>query len=239
MPVTFVLPDDQINYDYDNDQIKIKNGTKTDYLKFLKGKYATKERFMEEYVPRVSTTELLKKLRDFLVDNFDDAKKFTYEEAFKLEDEQFRIKVFETIDISEMVENLGKTKIKVDGKRVIEKKYTKEGEYIGTEENNNIYETYEVSNEKLGLEGKSYVVKCWCTTTNKEHWLWIEEKYKDDPLAAIASTFRVHENILPHIKELKRQGDILMVELDKEVEPKGEIVPLTKEQYFGWLSAQA
>lgn len=237
--ITFVLPEDQINYVLDNKEIKIKNGTVSDYLKFLKGKYLTKERFMEEYVPRISTTEMLKELKGFLVDNFDDATPYTYEEAFKIEDEQFRIKVFETIDISEMVENLGKKRLKVDGKKVMEKKYSKDGDFLGIEENNNIYETYEVSNEKLGLEGNSYVVKCWCTTTNKEHWLWIEEKYKDDPLAAIASTFRVHENLIPHIKELKRQGDILMVELNEQVEPKGEVIPLTPEQYFGWLTAQA
>jgi len=63
--------------------------------------------------------------------------------------------------------------------------------------------------------------------------------YKDDPLAAIASTFRIAENLIPYIKELKRQGDILIVELTEEIEPKGNVVPLTSEQYFSLLTAES
>jgi hypothetical protein len=69
--------------------------------------------------------------------------------------------------------------------------------------------------------------------------LWIEDQYKDSPLEAVASTFRIHENLIPHIKEIKRQGDILLVELNQDVEPQGNIVPLTAEQYFGFLTAQS
>ena len=79
----------------------------------------------------------------------------------------------------------------------------------------------------------------WCTTTNKEHWLWIEDEYKDSPLEAVASTFRIHENLIPHIKELKRQGDVLLVEMQKDIEPEGEIIPLTSKQYFDLLTCQS
>jgi hypothetical protein len=58
-------------------------------------------------------------------------------------------------------------------------------------------------------------------------------------LEAIASTFRIHENLIDNISELKRQGDILIVELKEEIDPSGEIVPLTAEQYFGLLTAQS
>ena len=70
----------------------------------------------------------------------------------------------------------------------------------------NIYETYEVKGEKLKLRENVYALKVWCTSTDKEHWLWIDKKYKDNPLEAVASTFHIHENLIPHIKELKRQG---------------------------------
>jgi hypothetical protein len=90
------------------------------------------------------------------------------------------------------------------------------------------------------LEEDLFAVKCWCTTTDKEHWLWIEEEYKENPLEAIASTFRIHENLIPYIKEIKRQGDILLVEmLDDTIEPSGNIVPLNAEQYFRLLTAQS
>ena len=104
---------------------------------------------------------------------------------------------------------------------------------------NNVYEIWEVNGEKLGLEESLYVIKCWCTSTNKEHWLWVNDEYKDDPLEAIASTFRIHENLIPFIKCIKRQGDVLLVELIKDVKPEGNIIPLKKEQYFSLLVAQS
>jgi hypothetical protein len=74
----------------------------------------------------------------------------------------------------------------------------------------NIFEVYEAEIHKIqelrtwrNQNAKVYAVKCWCTSTHHEHWLWIEATYKNDPLAAIASTFRIHENVIPHIKCLK------------------------------------
>jgi hypothetical protein len=49
----------------------------------------------------------------------------------------------------------------------------------------------------------------------------------------------VHENLIPFIKELKRQGDILLVELTQEVDPRGQMVSLSKDQYFDLLTAQS
>ena len=51
---------------------------------------------------------------------------------------------------------------------------------------------------------------------------------------------RVHANVIPHIKEIKRQGDVLLVETgDVDIKPEGELVPLTADQYFGFLTAQS
>jgi hypothetical protein len=69
--------------------------------------------------------------------------------------------------------------------------------------------------------------------------LWIDREFRDDPLEAIARTFFIHENLVPFIKELKRQGDILLVELTKDIEPRGQMVSLSKEQYFDLLTAQS
>jgi len=140
-----------------------------------------------------------------------------------------------------MIENLGHTTYKVDGITLTQKKYSDSGELIETYEHSNIFEVHKINGEKLDIKDEIYAVKCWCTTTNKEHWLWIEEKYKDDPLEAIASTFRVHESIIPYIKAIKRQGDILLCELTQEVTPteNDKYVTLTKDQYFGFLEAQA
>lgn len=104
-------------------------------------------------------------------------------------------------------------------------------------EKHNIYEIWEGKASKLEneLSGKIYTVRCWCTTTNKEAWLWIDEKYKDDPLSAIASTFWVHENLLEHNPTFMRQGDLFFVETENKVIPEGKKRPLTKEEYFSML----
>jgi hypothetical protein len=232
-----------ITIDIDN-QSFINPISLVDGTKYIKGVLTNRERFINRFVnPIKETSERTgwetDKFINTIIDMYDQVEPFTYVEAFKIEDQQFRATVFGSIDVTEMIETLGAKRIATDGKHVNQKVYSESGEFLGHHEFDNIYEVHEVSGEKLGLEENLYALKCWCTTTNKEHWLWIEDQYKDSPLEAVASTFRIHENLIPHIKEIKRQGDILLVELNQEVEPQGDIVPLTAEQYFGFLTAQS
>ena len=215
-----------------------------DGTKYIKGVFTNKERLINRFIKPIKETSEKSgwetdKFINNVIDTYDQVEPFTYAEAFKIEDPQFRATVFGSINVSEMIETLGATRVATDGKHVNQKVYSESGEFLGYHEFDNIYEVHEVSGEKLGLEENLYALKCWCTTTNKEHWLWIEDQYKDSPLEAVASTFRIHENLIPHIKEIKRQGDILLVELNQDVEPQGNIVPLTAEQYFGFLTAQS
>lgn len=221
-------------------------------VKYLKGVFENSERFKSRFtdllrevhkkedIP-VDSVELFK-CDDFLDEiekMFEEERPFTYEEAFKLENREFQAVVFGSINISEMIENLGAKRIATDGIEVKHKRFSDDGTLLGIEDYHNIYEIYEVSGKKLGLSESLYALKCWCTSTNKEHWLWIEDEYKDKPLEAIASTFRIHKNLIPHINEIKRQGDVLIVEMKEDVMPDGEIVPLTAEQYFGLLTSQS
>ena len=232
-----------ITIDIDN-QSFINPISLVDGTKYIKGVLTNKERLINQFVNPIKETsertgwETDKFIND-VINMYDQVEPFTYVEAFKIEDQQFRATVFGSIDVTEMIETLGAKRIATDGKHVNQKVYSESGEFLGYHEFDNIYEVHEVSGEKLGLEENLYALKCWCTTTNKEHWLWIEDQYKDSPLEAVASTFRIHENLIPHVKEIKRQGDILLVELNQEVEPQGDIVPLTAEQYFGFLTAQS
>jgi hypothetical protein len=224
----------------------------SDVVRYLKGIFPQEERMIDRFINPIKNIindpELDDQDRiDFECSAFMDevlglyrkAKPFTYTEAFKIDNREFRAKVFGSINIGEMINELGFERIQVAGKPVKHKKFSESGEFLGYEEYDNIYETYKVYGKKLELSEDVYAVKCWCTSTNKEHWIWIEEKYKNDPLEAIASTFRIHQNLIPHIQELKRQGDVLMVEMKEEVTPEGEIIPLTAEQYFGLLTAQS
>lgn len=222
--------------------------TNTDVIRYLKGVFTNKERFIDRFIkkfreipaeyPEFQCTDLL----DEFINIYNDVTPFSYEEAFKITNREFQAKVFGSINISEMISNLGNKRIAVEGKPVKHKIFDSNGEFLAHKEYDVIYETHEVNGKELGVDGKIYALKCWCTSTDKEHWLWIEEKYKDKPLEAAASTFRIHESLIPHIKELKRQGDILLVEMKEgssDVKAEGEIVPLTADQYFGLLTAQS
>jgi hypothetical protein len=170
---------------------------------------------------------------------YDIVKPYSYTEAFKLTSEIFKSIVFGCIRVPEMIRELGHTRIATAGRPVKHKQFSKSGEFLGYREYDVIFETHRVNGSKLGLLESIYAVRCWCTSTDNEHWLWIDDQFKNDPLEAIARTFFIHENLIPHIKELKRQGDILLVELNSDIDPRGEMISLSKEQYFSLLTAQS
>jgi len=248
-------PEIKIIYNKNGVNLTLNLGTKTfltdvsntDVVRYLKGIFTNKSRFKSRFTDDFKRAFTETNDQDFecsellneLLSTYDTVEPYTYSEAFRLENREFQAMVFGSINITDMITELGHTRIKVDGIQVKHKKYKSNGDFEGFVEYDNIYETHEVSGKKIGLEENLYAVKCWCTSTNKEHWLWIEEQYKDNPLEAVASTFRLHENVIPHIKEIKRQGDILLLEMNEDVKPEGNVVPLTAAQYFGLLTAQS
>jgi hypothetical protein len=178
-------------------------------------------------------------LVEFFDAAYDTATPYGYRDAFAIQNTEFQSIVFGQIRVPQMIKELGHTRLKTAGRAVRHKQFDADGNFTGYREYDVIFETHMVSGAKLNLREDLYAIRCWCTTTANEHWLWIEDRYKDDPLEAIASTFRVHENLIPFIKELKRQGDILLVELTSDVDPKGDLVSLTADQYFELLTAQS
>lgn len=220
--------------------------TTNDVLRYIKGLYPKKGVFERDELSIIkqdnanySDEGILDELIS-LLEGYDDFEPFTFKEAFEIQNAAFKANVFGTINIGNMIAEMGATRIKVEGKLVNRRKYDSNGDYLGDAENNVIYETYEVNGAKLGITTSLYVVKCWCTSTDKEHWLWIEPQYKDNPLEAIASTARFSASIIPHIKAIKRQGDIFLLEMNADVTPlTDDIRPLTSEEYFTLLVAES
>ena len=217
-------------------------------IRYIRTRYTNKERFVSGFVTPVRDMVLkygnelppnLITLIDLIVRSYDTAEPYTYTEAFNLESETFRAMVFGCIRVPEMIQELGHTRIAAAGRAVRHKQYAPDGTFTGYRDYDVVFETHRVDGTKLGLRDAIYAVRCWCTTTSNEHWLWIQDEWRNDPLEAIAHTFQIHENLVPHIKELKRQGDVLLVELDRDVEPRGAMVTLSADQYFGLLTAQS
>jgi hypothetical protein len=218
-------------------------------LRFLKTKYTNSERFMSGFIDPINALlnqnkdvaelDTFRHVIDYFANTYDVVDAFSYAEVFAMKSRAFRAVIFGSIRVPEMIKQLGHTRIATAGQPVKHKQYSKQGEFLGFKEYDVVFETHEVDGRKLGTWTPVHAVRCWCTTTDNEHWLWIDSAYKDDPLEAIARTFYIHENLVPHIKELKRQGDILLVELTQDIDPRGNMVSLSKEQYFGLLTAQS
>lgn len=233
-----------ISYEYDSDSF-IKDIDTPYVAKYFKGIFRNVERFDEAIYHPVKAAMKALEIEgrighlDMLRYYFQELDPFTYKEAFAIENATFRATVFGSINVGEMIANLGHERLKVEGKNVNHRVYKMDGSYE-MKNYDVVYELHKINCTALGLENPNYCVKCWCTTTNKEHWLWVEEEYAlKGPLEAIASTVRVYENMIPHIKYIKRQGDVLLFEMEKEVKPSGNIVPLTADQYFSKLIAQS
>jgi hypothetical protein len=233
-----------INYDIENDTF-IKNVTIFDFVRYIKGIYTNKERFVNNFLnyfitgvqmyDRPDRIENLKVLDYY----YDLAKPFSYKEAFEIADSGFKALVFGSINIVEMINNLDVERISVEGKLCKHKVYN-EDKTFKYEENNLIYELYKINLKNIGVEATALAVKCWCTTTNKEHWIWVDDKYETlGALEAIASTCVVYEDMIPFIKSIKRQGDVFIFEMTKQIIPTGNKVSLTAKQYFDLIVAQS
>jgi hypothetical protein len=227
---------------------KTANIDKFSFLRFLKNKYTNKPRFVASFISEIrrqfeidefTMPDALDSLLKFFETNYDMVQPYGYKEAFELELETWKQIIFSSIRVSEMIKELGHKRIATAGRPVKHKQFSKSGEFLGYREYDVIFETHQVNGSALGLNDFIFAVKCWCTTTNNEHWLWIDREFRDDPLEAIARTFFIHKNLIPFVKELKRQGDILLVELTADVEPRGQMVSLSKDQYFDLLTAQS
>jgi len=220
-------------------------------VKYLKGVYRNdKPRFINRFVNYFKAQFIAHKIEycNYMIDNlvmlWDDFNSFTYKEAFELSDRNFKSKVFSSIDIREMIDNLGVTRINTEGKELINKVWNEQKGEFELVPYHVIYELHHVCGEKLGLEDKSLpVVKCWCTTTNEEHWLWVDNNNFDgkSPLDAIASTCIIYESMKNHIKHIIRQGDVFLFEMTEDIVPKEneKLIRLSKEKYFDLLKSQA
>lgn len=207
-------------------------------FRYLKGAYPKRVKFIEflqSFKDYGSTEEIDK----FFLDGYDKATPYTYKEAFELTDPAFRAAVFDTVVIGEMIESLGHKMISRETAKVTHKRYSDSGELLDQQQHDSVYELHQVDGKALKVTDPLYAVRCWCPSTKGEHWVWVESKYNQDPLTAIASTFRVHANVIPFIKRLTRHGDVLLAEMKQEVNPTGEIVPLTKQQYFDLLTTES
>ncbi|MEJ5102351.1 hypothetical protein [Chryseobacterium sp. MYb328] len=215
------------------------------FIAVLKLKYNSFQSFMIREYPKWENyetplfAEILEKI-DLLWDMVDPV---AAEDFLHSKDRYFQALCFLYADAGIVMKHFQERKISDKEIELTHHEYDEQGNKVQVKRLN-CYELYELDNIALrslnswNTERYSYVLKCSCPSTEKEHWHWIEKEYSGDALTAAASTFRIHENIIPHIKCVKRQGNILICELKKEIIPQGFPRVLTPAEYFGFLEVE-
>jgi hypothetical protein len=154
------------------------------------------------------------------------------EEALKIQNTETRRTYFDCIGVVQLFKSLDP---KLLDRQVITKKRAnwddENKESFRTFED--VYELYEIKGTKLfekdrwGREPNPvFAVRCWCTTTNREYWLYVNNEAATgqrwwgnrdganyDAIRAIAWTIRID---VTNPERIYRQGDIIVVKKSKK-----------------------
>jgi hypothetical protein len=224
----------------------------TTALRLWKTKYQDDIR---DFFKDVITHDQLQDFGYFVEECWNRIEPVTVEEALKVANTEERRTYFDAIGIEKLFKGLDP---KLLDKQTIKKSRTRWDEEFKeyTHEFEDIYELYEIEATKMFKTDRwgnaptqhIYAVRCWCTTTNREYWLYVpreaalgaswwnidSEDSKPDAIRAIAWTVRVS---ITNPEKIYRQGDIIVV---KESSTSVETTPyhLTKEQYLSLMTSE-
>lgn len=223
-------------------------------LRLWRAKYSDIKDFDKEVI----THEGLYPFRDFVHEMWDDIKPVTVQEALAIENTEVRRTYFDCIGVERLFKELNPI---LRDKQVIKKKRTRwdnnndQYEY----EFEDVYELYEIEGTKLYDKDRwgrtpqpVFAVRCWCTTTNREYWIYVNEEaatgrnsnsWNDrdklpvyDAVRAIAWTIRLD---VQNPERIYRQGDIIVAKISRVEQDKSvQAYHLTKEQYLNLMYSE-
>jgi hypothetical protein len=226
----------------------------TDALRLWKTKYSDIRDFDKEVI----THEGMYPFRDFVHEMWENIEPVTVQEALAVQNTEERRTYFDCIGVEKLFKELQPT---LRDKQVIKKKRTR------WDDNNDqyqyefedVYELYELDGTKLyetDRWGRApqpvFAVRCWCTTTNREYWIYVNEEaatgrrqffWPDqnkpmvyDAIRAIAWTIRLD---VSHPERIYRQGDIIVAKISRaETESSVQPYHLSKEQYLNLMYSE-
>ena len=249
----------QINYAEQNYIVNGREMFKLDTaLRLWKTKYQDDYR---DFQKDVITHESLKDFDLFVQECWDSIEPVTVEEALQLANTEDRRVYFDAIGIEKLFKGL---EPKLLDKQVIKKSRTRWDDEFNeyTHEFEDVYELYEIDGRKLydkdrwGNDPRPiYAVRCWCTTTNREYWLYVPREAavgqqwwsrdegneaKADAIRAIAWTVRIDVPEM-YVEKIYRQGDIIVAKIkDKGKATQSTLTPyhLSKEQYLSLMYSE-
>lgn len=180
----------------------------TTALRLWKTKYQDDYR---DFQKEVIVHESLKDFDLFVQECWDTIKPVTVEEALQVANTEERRTYFDAIGIEKLFKGLEPELL---DKQVLKKKRQRWDDEFNeyTHEFEDVYELYVIDGEKMFTKQNErstaipiYAVRCWCTTTNREYWLYVpreaalgnswwnrdSEDSNADAIRAIAWTVRI------------------------------------------------
>lgn len=223
-------------------------------LRLYKAKYPEYIDFHKDVVK--VNVPMLVEFGEFVKEMWDSITPVTVQEALAQPNNETRRIYFSCIGVQRLFEQL-------DPKQLDRQVITKER--YGWDENNkeilktyhDVYELYEIDGRKIferdqfGREATAvYAVRCWCTTTNREYWIyvpteaamgvhWVNDYNPGTPdaIRAIAWTIRLD---MENPERIYRQGDIIIAKLNDKSKPVSHRpYHLTKEQYLNLMYSES
>lgn len=223
-------------------------------LSLWKAKYPTFEDFKKDVISHND----LEDFGNFVEECWDNITPVTVKDALKLANAEDRRVYFDCIGVVKLFQQLEPELL---DRQVIKKKRTKwdDNNDLIEYEFEDVYELYEIEGNKLfetdrmGRQAENlYAVRCWCTTTNREYWLYVDKSAalgrewwaggaKPDAIQAIAWTIRVDVEE-EYIERIYRQGDIIVVKISPDREKAFEKLSfqrhLSKESYLSLMYSE-
>ncbi len=222
----------------------------TEALQLWKAKYPEFIDFEKDVI----THPALKGFGEFVQEMWDSISPVTIEDALKQENTERRRVFFDCIGVQKIFKQLNP--------KLLDRQVIKKNRMSWSEENvpapnifEDVYELYQIDGSKMfekdqwGREPSPvYAVRCWCTTTNREYWLYVNQEAATgqrwlssmdlpvyDAIRAIAWTIRID---VKNPELIYRQGDIIVVKLPPVVETCRER-HITKEEYLNLMYSES
>lgn len=212
-------------------------------LKYWKKVHKNFDDFFANVIANNAHPEMLE-LGEYVSEKWDSIPDVSVQQAFEEKNIEVRRLFFKAIGVSELFKEL---EPKLIDKQILEKEGVS---WVDIEEvpvtMRDEYELYEIQGSKLFPEEKNewrvknatiYAVRCWCSTTGREYWIYVPKSIgeQNDALEAIAWTVQLD---ITEPEYIYRQGDVVLAKhssISQECRP----YHLDKEQYVKLLKAES
>lgn len=209
-----------------------------DAMRFWKAKFESINHFKRD----VTHHPALKELEKCVEEHWNTIQPITVQEALQETNIEKRRVMFDCIGVANLFKSLDPLLLDKQVISKVLKRWNNKNE-VYEYTFNDTYELYRLDGNQLfrnerSLANPIYAVRCWCTSTNREYWIYVPQDIAEgnifqsspnpDAVRAIAWTIQID---ITHPKRILRQGDIIVVEQSPQ---STDAVPyhLSKEQYL-------